>query len=101
VNSPYVSELIKSGETEKIKEAMEQSLTAGSQTFEQALFALYQEGKISLDEALANADSRTNLSWLINNERRDGSDTRPSGDAPEDVATGSDFAGFTLNSDKA
>lgn len=46
MNSSYISELIKSGETEKIKEAMEQSLTPGSQTFEQALFALYQEGKI-------------------------------------------------------
>ena len=101
VNSPYVAELIKSGETDKIKEAMEQSLTPGSQTFEQALFALYQEGKISLDEALANADSRTNLSWLINNDRRDGSDTLPPGGSPDDVATGTDFAGFTLNSDKA
>jgi twitching motility protein PilU len=101
VNSPYVAELIKSGETEKIKEAMEQSLTAGSQTFEQALFALYRAGTISLDEALANADSRTNLSWLINNEKRDASDTRPPGDAPMDAATGTNFAGFTLNSDKA
>ncbi|BAN34078.1 pilus retraction protein PilT [Sulfuricella denitrificans skB26] len=100
VNSPYVAELIKSGETDKIKEAMEQSLTAGSQTFEQALFALYREGKISLDEALANADSRTNLSWLINNEKRDGSDTRSPDDPPVDVATGTDFAGFALNSDK-
>lgn len=101
MNSPYVAELIKSGETDKIKEAMEQSLMPGSQTFEQALFALYQEGKISLDEALANADSRTNLSWLINNDRRDGSDTLPPGGSPDDVATGTDFAGFTLNSDKA
>jgi twitching motility protein PilU len=101
VNSPYVAELIKNGETDKIKEAMEQSLTPGSQTFEQSLFALYQEGRISLDEALANADSRTNLSWLVNNERHDKSDTpSPSGSA-NDMASGSDFAGFTLNSDKA
>ncbi len=100
VNSPYVAELIKSGETEKIKEAMEQSLTPGSQTFEQALFALYQEGKVSLDEALANADSRTNLSWLINNDRRDKPDAIPSGGSPDDAATTSDFAGFNLNSDK-
>ena len=101
VNSPYVAELIKSGETDKIKEAMEQSLTPGSQTFEQALFALYQEGKISLDEALANADSRTNLSWLINNDRRAGSETLPRGGSPEGVGAGSNFSGFTLNSDKA
>ena len=46
---------------------MEQTLAPGSQTFEQDLFRLYREGKISLDEALTNADSPTNLSWLINN----------------------------------
>lgn len=101
VNSPYVAELIKSGETDKIKEVMEQSLTPGSQTFEQALFALYQEGKISLDEALANADSRTNLSWLINNDKRDGSDPIPPGGSPEDATAGTNFSGFTLNNDKA
>ena len=46
---------------------MEQSLAPGSQTFEQDLFRLYREDIITLDEALANADSPTNLSWLINN----------------------------------
>jgi len=101
MNSPYVAELIKNGETDKIKEAMEQSLTPGSQTFEQSLFALYREGKISLDEALANADSRTNLSWLINNEKRDGSVTIPPGGSPENAAAGSNFAGFALHGDKA
>ena len=101
VNTPYVAELIKSGETEKIKEAMEQSLTPGSQTFEQALFAHYREGKISLDEALANADSRNNLSWLINNDRHGGPDSPPRGSLPDDEVAGGDFAGFALNSDKA
>ena len=46
---------------------MEQSLAPGSQTFEQDLFRLFREQAITLDEALANADSPTNLSWLINN----------------------------------
>ncbi|MHB9101571.1 MAG: PilT/PilU family type 4a pilus ATPase [Sulfuricella sp.] len=97
VNSPYVAELIKSGETEKIKEAMEQSLTPGSQTFEQALFALYQEGRISLDEALANADSRTNLSWLINNDRRDTAEPVAAAGSPADADTASDFGDFKLD----
>ena len=46
---------------------MEQSLSEGSQTFEQALYRLYRNGEIELDEALKNADSATNLSWLVNN----------------------------------
>lgn len=100
VNSPYVAELIKSGETEKIKEAMEQSLTAGSQTFEQALFALYQAGKISLDEALANADSRTNLSWLINNDRRDTMESVVAASSPLDANTESNFGDFKLDANK-
>ena len=62
-----MQELIERGEVLAIKEAMEQSLAPGSQTFEQDLFRLYREGTITLDEALANADSPTNLSWLINN----------------------------------
>ncbi|MDR1849791.1 MAG: PilT/PilU family type 4a pilus ATPase [Zoogloeaceae bacterium] len=67
LNTRYVSELIERGEIQSIKEAMEQSNAAGSQTFEQDLFRLYKEGMITLDEALANADSPTNLSWIINN----------------------------------
>lgn len=67
MNTRHLSELIEEGELMEIKEAMEQSLAPGSQTFEQDLFRLYQDKTISLDEALANADSPTNLSWLINN----------------------------------
>ncbi|HZP91419.1 MAG TPA: PilT/PilU family type 4a pilus ATPase [Burkholderiales bacterium] len=67
LNTKLVAEHIRKGEIEQIKEAMEQSLTPGSKTFEQALFELYQQGIISKDEALKNSDSATNLSWLINN----------------------------------
>jgi len=67
LNTRHISELIERGEVQAIKDAMEQTLTPGSQTFEQDLFRLYHEGTITLDEALANADSPTNLSWLINN----------------------------------
>jgi twitching motility protein PilU len=67
LNTKLVSEHIRKGEIEEIRQAMEQSLTAGSKTFEQALFQLYQEGVISKEEALENSDSATNLSWLINN----------------------------------
>lgn len=67
LNTRHIAELIEKGEVQAIKEAMEQSLSPGSQTFEQDLFRLYKEGVITLDEALTNADSPTNLSWLINN----------------------------------
>ena len=67
MNTRHVAELVERGDLSEIKEAMEQSLAPGSQTFEQDLYRLYKEGTISLEEALSHADSPTNLSWLINN----------------------------------
>ena len=69
LNTLYIQDLIERGEILAIKEAMEKSLAPGSQTFEQDLFRMYRENIISLDEALSNADSPTNLSWLINNAK--------------------------------
>jgi len=66
VNTPHISELILKGEIGEIKEAMHESGAQGMQTFDDALFALYKEGRISLEEALNNADSRTNLEAKIN-----------------------------------
>ena len=67
LNSRHIAELIEKGDLNEIKDAMENSMVPGSQTFEQALFALYQSGTITLDEALANADSANNLQQVINN----------------------------------
>jgi twitching motility protein PilU len=67
MNTRHIADLIERGDLNEIKEAMEQSLAPGSQTFEQDLFRLYQEKIISLEEALGNSDSPNNLSWLINN----------------------------------
>ena len=66
LNTRNISELIERGEITEIKDALEKSLSPGSQTFEQALFKLFMEGKITQDEAMANADSATNMLWLIN-----------------------------------
>jgi len=66
LNTSLISELIKNGEITQIKEAMEQSLYPGSQTFEQALCRLYLDGVIGYEEALAGSDSPTNLAWLVN-----------------------------------
>lgn len=74
LNSKHTQELIVKGEMEQIKEAIEKSLSPGSVSFEQALFKLYADGKITKDEALLNSDSSTNLSWLMNNaEQKAGS----------------------------
>ena len=67
LNTKFIQELIAKGDLSAIKEAMEQSLAPGSQTFEQALFKQYMAGIITLDEALANSDSPTNLRWLVDN----------------------------------
>src|SRR5574339_844204 len=66
LNTRHISELIEKGEINEIKEALEKSMSPGSQTFEQALFKLFMDGKITQDEAMANADSATNMLWLIN-----------------------------------
>ena len=69
LNTKHIQELIKDGEISQIKDAIDQSLSPGSQTFEQALYHLYSSGRITLDEALAYSDSPTNLHWLINNAK--------------------------------
>lgn len=57
LNSPLISDLIFKGEVHEIKEIMAKSRELGMQTFDQALFDLYEAGKISYDDALRNADS--------------------------------------------
>jgi twitching motility protein PilU len=66
LNTRHIAELIEKGEITDIREALEKSMSPGSQTFEQALFKLFMDGKITQDEAMANADSATNMLWLIN-----------------------------------
>lgn len=65
MNTPYVSELINKGEIGAIKDAMKESTEPGMITFDQALIKLYKDKKITLDEALNNADSRNDLSLAI------------------------------------
>ena len=60
--------MIEQGRLTEIKDAMEQSLAPGSCTFDHALAALVRQGRISRPDALANADSPTNLLWLLENE---------------------------------
>jgi twitching motility protein PilU len=69
LNTKLVSELIEKGDLPAVKEAVEKSLAEGSQTFEVDLARLINNGTISRDEGLANADSPTNLLWRLQNEQ--------------------------------
>jgi twitching motility protein PilU len=65
MDTPRIRDLIKKGEVDILKEAMEQGIQEGCQTFDHALFSLYKDGKISLEQALINADSTNNLRLKI------------------------------------
>jgi len=65
LNSPYIGELIKKGEIGSIKEIMQKSKELGMQTFDQALFDLYQQGLITYADAIHHADSPNDLRLMI------------------------------------
>lgn len=65
INTSHIAELIKNDEIDRIRDAIDQSVSAGSQTFEQALYKLFKNGQISKEEAMRNADSSSNLSALL------------------------------------
>jgi len=70
LSSPLIADLIFKGEVAQIKEIMAKSTRLGMQTFDQALFALYEEGHISYEEAMRNADSRNELRLKIKLESK-------------------------------
>ena len=65
LNSPLISDLIFKGDVHEIKEIMKKSRELGMQTFDQALFDLYEGGRISYEDALRNADSVNDLRLMI------------------------------------
>ena len=66
INTPHIATLIKKGDVVSIKEAINTSSERAIQSFDVALHVLYKAGKVTLEEALANADSRANLEAKIN-----------------------------------
>jgi twitching motility protein PilU len=96
VNTRHISDLIEKGEIGEIKDALEKSLSAGLQSFESALMQLVKDGQISQEDALANADSASNLMWMLNNSN----ETAP---APTETKTkttsetSSSYTEFTIN----
>jgi twitching motility protein PilU len=99
LNTRHIAELVEKGEINEIKEAMEKSMAPGSQTFEQALFKLFVEGAITQDEAMLNADSASNMLWLINQatagQITSGQVSVPQGDAKKDSLLSGGGASFS------
>jgi twitching motility protein PilU len=68
LDTPRVKDLIKKGEIDTLKEALEQGTNEGCQTFDESLFRLAADGKIDAEQALANADSANNLRLRLRND---------------------------------
>jgi len=94
VNSPYISELLREGNFNAIKEIMEKGETAGMQTFDQSLYKLFKSDQITIKSALAYADSSTNLEWRLNFGDDADKDTR------HDLNKQGDLDELTLPSDE-
>jgi twitching motility protein PilU len=65
INSPLISDLIFKGDVSEVKEIMKKSRQAGMQTFDQALFDMYEKNLITFEDALRNADSLNDLRLQI------------------------------------
>ncbi len=70
LNTPLIQDLIFKGEVGQIKEIMAKSTRLGMQTFDQALFDLYEQGIISYEEAMRNADSKNELRLRVKLESK-------------------------------
>jgi twitching motility protein PilU len=66
INTPFVSEVIRNGETQQLKDLLEKGAGDGMHSFDQSLVSLCKEGRISKEEAAENATSRNNLEWRLN-----------------------------------
>ncbi|WP_049722792.1 PilT/PilU family type 4a pilus ATPase [Gilvimarinus polysaccharolyticus] len=65
LNTPLASDLIRKGDVSELKELMKKSNELGMQTFDQALYALYDNGEITYEDALSHADSPNDLRLMI------------------------------------
>ncbi len=99
LNTSLIADQIKNDELDKIRESIEKSVSAGSQTFEQALYKLFKKQLINKEEALRNADSASNLATLLDFSERTDTQKVPVFANPQaqKPAPSADFAGIKLN----
>ena len=101
LNTSLIADLIKNDEIDKIRDAISQSVSAGSQTFEQALYKLFKTGQITREEAMRNADSASNLATLVDFSQT----SKMKAYTPEELkaaaqSSTANFDGITLNIDE-
>ncbi len=94
LNTQLVSEMIERGDFSGVKEALEKSMAEGSQSYEQDIARLINEGTVSRDEGLLQADSPTNLMWRLQN---DNSQQTKLIQKPEEQDHGPSFTEITLD----
>lgn len=102
INSAHIADLIKNDQIDSIRDAINQSVSPGSQTFEQALYRLFKSGDITREEAMRNADSASNLSSLIDFSQTSkmkayDPNSPHAGGTASPTATAADFGSITLN----
>jgi twitching motility protein PilU len=87
INTPMIRDLLRRGQIHEIKQAMEESLEAGMESFDQCLFRLHKEGKIEKEEALRAADSRDGLALKFRLSEGSSGEHDPYADVFESGAT--------------
>lgn len=74
INTPFISEIIRKGDTHELAQLQEKGSTDGMHTFDQSLVKLFMAGRITKEQALENATSKNNLEWRLNFEQKSGSE---------------------------
>jgi twitching motility protein PilU len=97
LNTALVTDLIQKADFSGVREAMEQSLAEGSQSFEQDLARLIVDGIVTRTEGLSQADSPNNLLWRLQNDFNAARSNSFSVPLEEDNADAASFTEFTLD----
>ncbi|TNF62138.1 MAG: PilT/PilU family type 4a pilus ATPase [Burkholderiales bacterium] len=97
LNTTLIADLIRKADFSGVREAMEQSLAEGSQTFEQDLARLITDGIVARNEGLAHADSPNNLLWRLQNDFNANKSAQSATPSEEEQSEGATFTEFTLD----
>jgi twitching motility protein PilU len=97
INTALISDLIKKADFSSVREAMEQSLAEGSQSFEQDLARLITDNVVTRAEGLSHADSPNNLLWRLQNNFKAAKLSATPAPVDEDNADTATFTDFTFD----
>ncbi len=97
LNTSLIADLIQKADFSGVREAMEKSLADGSQSFEQDLARLINDGLVTRNEGLAQADSPNNLLWRLQNDFHASKSSDAANASDEDTAENATFTEFTLD----